>query len=293
VRYMVTGAAGFIGSHLMNTLSSQGHNVIGLDDMSTGDLNNLSSSKLRYNCLTGDITNTHDMINLSNTLSSDIDVIFHLAAKSRIAPSFDNPQENFNVNVMGTINVLELARKHNASVVYAGSSSCCENVFANPYTASKHLGEEACLTYLSVYGVRVSIARFFNVYGPSQIDSGEYATVMGIFRRQKKAGQPLTVTGDGSKRRDFVHVDDVVRGLIGISKNANGEGETYNLGSGEDISILELANLFQPDKIDFLPERPGELETTLADITNAQRDFGYQPVGDLKFYVKGILYGDS
>jgi len=293
VRYMVTGAAGFIGSHLMNTLSSQGHNVIGLDDMSTGDLNNLSSSKLRYSCLTGDITNTHDMINLSNTLSSDVDVIFHLAAKSRIAPSFDNPQENFNVNVMGTVNVLELARRHNARVVYAGSSSCCDNVFANPYSASKHLGEEACLTYCSVYGVKTSIARFFNVYGPREIESGDYATVIGIFKRQKRAKQPLTVTGDGSKRRDFVHVYDIVRGLIDIANKAKGEGETYNLGSGEDISILELANLFQPDKIEFLPDRPGEAETTLADITNAQRDFGYQPVGDLKFHIKGHVYGDG
>ena len=177
----------------------------------------------------------------------------------RIQPSFDYPAVTFEINALGTMNILEWARTKNCKVVYAGSSSVHGGKFKNPYTFSKEIGEQLCEMYYRVYGVETRICRFYNVYGDSQLLDGEYAAVVGIFLEQFKKGEPLTITGDGEQRRDFTHVDDIIDGMfLSLSK----EFGTYELGSGVNYSINELADMFDCD-VQYIDERPGEARETL------------------------------
>jgi UDP-glucose 4-epimerase len=159
--------------------------------------------------------------------------------------------------------------------------------FANPYSFTKQLAEDYGTLYNRVYGVPVAIARFFNVYGPRQLEEGAYATVVGIFERQKRNGENLTVTGDGEKRRDFTHVDDIVSGLIAMSEE-DWNAEIFNLGTGTNHSINEVAKMFD-HPIEYIPARPGEAQTTLADIHNSKAMLGWRPKKSLKEYVDDLL----
>ncbi len=287
MKCLVTGAAGFIGSNLTKELLKRGHTVWGIDNFSTGKQENVVDVEEHIYCW--DINDSFHYDCPLNANLDDLDVIFHLAAKARIQPSFKHPISNFNTNVIGTVKMLEMARHYGAAFVYAGSSSFYYDIYANPYTFTKHMGEESCLLYHKIYEQPVSIARFFNVYGPNQIEEGEYATVIGIFERQYAAGKPLTVTGDGKKRRDFTHVSDIVNGLILMSLNLLSEKpddlEIFNLGTGYNHAIIDVAKMFNPDKIQFIPDRPGEADTTLADLSLAKRIIGYEPIIKLKDYI--------
>jgi UDP-glucose 4-epimerase len=277
---LVTGGAGFIGSNLVDALIEEGHDVTVWDNFSTGSFENINPSAHFYK------------MNLESlepeAILHKFETIFHLGALARIQPSFKKPAETHDANVTGTIKVLEVAKKCNAKVVYAGSSSFYHDVYANPYTFTKWIGEEYCKLYNKVYDVPVAIARFFNVYGFRHLAEGPYATVVAIFEEQKKNYKTLTVTGDGEQRRDFTNVDDIVSGLIAMSKD-NWDGEIFNLGTGRNHSINELANLFEPKSIEYLPKRPGEADVTLADINLTQEKLGWNPEVVLEDYIKDFI----
>lgn len=276
-KVLVTGGAGFIGSNLADALLAQGHEVHVWDNLCTGKEENIPKEAFftRRNVSKPYLEGCED---------EGFKVIYHLAALARIQPSFKDPLGTHDANTTGTQAILEVARANDAKVVYAGSSSFYHDPYANPYTFTKYIGEEYCKMYNKVYGLSVGIGRFFNVYGPRQLGEGAYATVIGIFENQKSEGKPLTITGTGEKRRDFTHVSDIVAGLMAI---AEGEwnGEVFNFGTGRNHSINELADLFEPDSKHYLPNRPGEAQTTLADISFSREKLGYEPKVRLEDYV--------
>lgn len=203
---IVTGGAGFIGSHLVDKLIEDGKEVLVIDNFSTGNRKNLNNqAKLwRGNQVTG----LQDYFRHPADMAKKVEVIFHLAAKARIQPSFNSPRETYEANSSNTIIALEMARHHNARLIYAGSSTADGDVFLNPYAYTKWLGEQHCKLYNKHYEVEGAIARFYNVYGPRHIEKGAFSTVIGIFERQWREGKPLTITGDGKQRRDFCLTSD-------------------------------------------------------------------------------------
>jgi len=282
IRAVVTGGAGFIGGHLVDKLIENNHEVYLIDNLSTGNIKNVNSKAyLIEKDIRDDLTG----------LAIKPDIIYHLAALPRIQPSFKIPYDSLSSNCTGTVRVLELARKHKAKIVYAGSSSFYFDVYANPYAHSKWIGEEHCKLYNRVYGLSAGIARFFNVYGPRQVQDHEFATVIGIFERQKKANQPLTVTGTGQNKRDFTHVFDIVDGLMAIGQKT-WNGEVFNLGRSNNYSINEVAAMYK-QAVEYIPARPGEAGDTLADISFSQEHLGWTPTRNLPDYVEWFLKSEN
>ena len=280
MKCLVTGGAGFVGTNLIKRLIKEGHTVISLDNYSTGFRENHHKG---VNYVDIDIRNTWGTLEEFPHQGGKIDVIFHLAALARIQPSIRNPLPAIDVNVNGTLNVLEFARRNEIPVIYAGSSSKHHGVFNSPYAFSKHSGEELCQLFSKVYGLNTSICRFYNVYGPHHIRSGTYATVLGIFEDQFLNKKSLTITGDGEQRRDFTHIDDIVDGLIRCIGKKH-KAEVFELGTGVNYSINEIADMFGTDTT-YIPSRPGEYDVTLCDYSKANTLLGYKPKGNLKKYV--------
>jgi len=274
---LVTGGMGFIGSNLVERLLSEDHSVTVIDDMSTGYYENM---------IEGVDYQVNDILSDDWNVPEELDVVFHLAGVSRIQPSLKNPERTTAVNIQGTSKICQIAVDRGAKLVYAGSCSFYEGEFLSPYSFSKWAGEEVCKMYRNIYNLPISIARFFNVYGNRQIEQGDFATVIGIFERQTRTGQPLTVTGTGEQKRDFVHVDDIVEGLILMSKDP--KGKTYNLASGKSYSILEIAKMFR-NVIQFIPAREGEDDVVVSDISESKKDLNYNPKGDIREYISGII----
>jgi len=280
-KILVTGGLGFVGSHLVDTLAEDKNNHVTVID------NLCSESSSRTYMTSGVDYIIDDIRNLSNIkyVGMEFDVIYHLAALARIQPSFKDPVRYLSVDMMGTSHVCDLARRCNAKLVYAGSSSAFGGPMLNPYAFAKYTGEQICEMFGKVYGLKCSIARFFNVYGDRQPVSGAYATVVGIFEGQYKLGIPLTITGNGKQRRDFTHVSDIVAGLIAMEDGqTEGNCELYQLGTGTNYSINELASFFECD-VEYIPKRPGEAMVTLADNTKAQKVLGWSPQINLKDYI--------
>lgn len=278
MKALVTGGLGFIGSNLVDKLIGLGYQVTVVDDLSSGK-EEFKNSKAEYII--------DDFKSFLKNADKSIDVIFHLAAEARIQPSFEMPLYTCENNSYGSAIVADFARRSNAKVVYAGSSSFYGGVYLNPYAFAKWQGEEAFKMYAKVYDVSAGIARFFNVYGPRNPLLGQYTPVVAIFEKQMKAGKELTIVGDGEQRRDFTHVYDICDGLIAISKG-DWRGEVFNLGTGTNHSINELADIFGGNK-KYLPARPGEARETLADISFTTESTGWEPKHTLKKYVKDIL----
>ena len=256
MQILVTGGAGFIGSHLVDKLVKLDHEVVVFDDLSTGNPEFIHPEAKRV--IRG--INSDSALALLD-YQYKFDVIYHLAAMSRVEPSLSDPDLAFNTNVAGTWKILELAKKQNARVVYAGSSTVSTKYFT-PYGFTKYMGEEICYHFRVCGGVTSNIARFYNVYGPRQPQSGEYSTVIGIFEKQKKESGVLTVTGDGEQRRDFIHVYDIVDGLIAIGELKDSM-QPFELGFGRNYSINEVAQMFNPKEINHIPARLGEARETL------------------------------
>ena len=282
MRALVTGGAGFVGTNLIKRLSREGLEVVSFDNYSTGFKDNRLKGCTYFDV---DITEKFD------DWKEKFDVIFHLAALPRIGPSFKNPTEVIDVNVGGTVNVLEYARKTETPVIYAGSSSFHGGVYKNPYTFSKWQGEELCKMYEQVYGLDVTICRFYNVYGNHMPQSGGYRTVLPIFLEQYKKGHMLTITSDGEQRRDFTHVDDIIEAMIRVVEWMPSKwGSTFELGRGENHSINEVVDMFG-DIIGtiYLDEIPGETRNTLCKSELARKKLRWNPKNNLEDWIKEQL----
>jgi len=284
MKYLVTGGVGFIGTNLIQALLKDRHEVVSIDNYSTGLKENEQNGCTYYNADICDYKSFDNFI-------EDADLVFHLAALPRIQPSFKYPSITFKTNVEGTINLLDWCKDKNIALVYAGSSSTHGGVYKNPYTFTKWQGEELCKLYSKVYSLQIAICRFYNVYGPYQLTQGEYCTVIGIFERQRKNNEELTITGDGEQRRDFTHVDDIVDGLIkcGIDlitdDNSKANGETFEFGRGINYSINEVANIFGGEK-KYIPQKKGEVRDTLCVDLKANELLNWNPKRNLEDYIK-------
>lgn len=291
MKALVTGGAGFIGSNLVDKLLEMGWEVTVIDNESAE-----CNEKFYWNDKAKNYT--YDICDYENThpLYEGIDYVFHLAAESRLQPAIKNPINAVMKNSVGTCTVLQCSRESNVQkVIYSSTSSAYglnkfpnfetdPNDCLNPYSVSKVSGEELCKLYTKLYGLKTVIFRYFNVYGERSPTTGQYAPVIGIFLKQRSEDKPLTIVGDGSQRRDFVHVYDVVRAnIIASMSNLDDDkyGEIFNIGSGENISIMEVAKLISDEYV-YLPLRDGEAKTTLADITKAKNILNWKPNIDLK-----------
>ncbi len=283
VNIIVTGGAGFIGSNLVDCLISNNHNVVVVDNLRTGKIENVNSKAKFLEFDVSDNWLSHEFLN-----EFSCDTIFHLAALPRIRPSFLNPQEVIAVNCLGTVNMLEYAKNKKAKVILAGSSSVLYDSKANPYTHSKFIAEEHCVMYNKVFGISVAIARFFNVYGKRHISHGEFANVIGTFERQTKQKKQLSIFGTGEKRRDFTHVNDVCSALLKMHKNF-WDAQIFNIGRAKNYSINEVADMFKPIGIDYFPSRSGEAQETLADISQTKEILKWEPQYNLEDYVSTFL----
>lgn len=284
---LVTGGAGFIGSHLVDRLIAEGRSVRAFDSFVVGRRANLQqhSGNPRFEIIEGDVADQAAMM----AAAEGAERIFHLAARADIVPSIQEPNAYFRANVDGTFSVLEAARHHGVKrLIYVASSSCYgipsqyptpETAPADPrypYALTKYLGEQLVMHWAQVYRLPAVSVRFFNVYGPRARTSGTYGAVFGVFLAQLLAGQPLTIVGDGEQTRDFTFVSDVVDALITVAESQK-IGEIYNVGSGEPVSVNELVrHLGTPPSV-RIPKRPGEPDCTWADISKIRRELGWQP----------------
>lgn len=296
MKVLVTGGAGFIGANLIKRLLNDKHQVISVDNYSTGKKENEQNGCKYYelDLSKRGISGTLDSIALVNQISK-FDVVFHLAALARIQPSFDNPTETFDANTRGTINLLNWARHNgNIPVIYAGSSSSHGDKYANPYTFTKWQGELLCEMFYKVYNLPTVITRFYNVYGKYQILDGAYAAVIGVFENQYKNNKKLTVTGDGEQRRDFTHVEDIVDGIVRCATNIEvASGKTFELGRGKNYSINEITKMFGQEEVEYIPKRPGEMRITLCESVEARELLGWNPKIDIKDYIETWIQNEN
>ena len=290
---LVTGAAGFIGSHLVEELLKIGHQVVAVDnEYANNDQFYWNDKAINVK---GDITDYKFMKNVF----THTDYVFHCAAESRIGTSIENPIRAVDINVKGTCTVLQCARENGVKkVMYSSTSSGygmnpSPNIETqpddclNPYSVSKIAGEKLCKMYTDLFDLPTVIFRYFNVYGEGAPCKGQYAPVIGIFQRQKEAGESLTIVGDGEQRRDFVHVKDVARAnIMAAISNAEPEayGQVYNIGSGKNYSVNEIASFISDDTINIEP-RDGEARETLANIDKVYNTFGWKPQIDVKDWI--------
>lgn len=298
-RVIVTGGAGFIGSHLTDKLIAKGCQVVVIDNLSLGNRDNVNKKAVFS---TADITNLEAI----KPLFKDTDYVFHCAAMPRIQPSIKDPTESFTNNLLGTHNVLEAARLAGVKkVIYSGSSSVYgdqkelplrEDMIPNPknpYALDKWQSEQRCLKFAEWYRLPVVCLRYFNVYGERQSIEGAYATVVGIFLRQVERGQDLTIVGDGNQRRDFTYVSDVVNANIAAMEASAASSDVINIGTGVNHSINELFELISDNSggkfFSRLNPRPGEAQETLADISKAKKLLGFQPTMSLEVWVRSQL----
>ena len=288
MKALVTGGVGFVGTNLIKRLLKEGYKVVSLDNYSTGFKDNEQEGCQYFKV---DLCHTYDY----SFFMDKPDVIFHMGALARIQPSIKDPITAIQNNFDSTLNVLEWARSRDCPVIFAGSSSYHHGLWGSPYAWSKHAGEQLCKLYSNVYKLPTAICRFYNVYGPHQIEEGTYATVIGIFEKQYRDGQPLTIVGNGEQRRDFTHIDDIVDGLIIINRAMQGEVDMvydapiFELGSGKNYSINEVADMFDKYYIrEYTSARKGEYDVTLADYSEAQNLLDWKPTKDLSNYIKSI-----
>jgi UDP-glucose 4-epimerase len=283
MKILVTGGNGFIGSNLIKKLLSEGHEVVSIDDLSTG-LKEYEVEGCNY--IYGDIEN------LLYWKGESFDLCYHLAALARIQPSFDDPMETFRVDTQGVMVVAEWARQNNVKVVYSGSSSKWCNPETSPYATCKKLGEDILKMYRTAYGCDFEIARFYNVYGPNELVDGKWAAVIGIWRKQIEEGKPITIISDGDQRRDFTYVDDICDALYKIGMEDKKHEDAWELGTGMNYSINEVYDFFTESfgvlaKI-HLPDVPGNYRKTLRENDDTLERLGWAPKDRLRDYILSL-----
>ena len=295
---LVTGGAGFIGSNLVDRLLEMGQEVIVID-------NEFSDAHDQFYWNDKAENYKYDIRDYENTrpLYDGVDYVFHIAAEARIQPAILNPIEAVSINSVGTCTVLQCAREAGVKrVMYSSTSSAYgrnepANVETqpddclNPYSVSKVNGEKLCKMYTELYGLPTVIFRYFNVYGERQPLKGQYAPVIGIFLRQRAAGEPLTIIGDGNQRRDFTYVGDVVKAnIMAAISNPDSEafGQVYNVGTGNNYSINQIARMFDHPTVNIVP-RPGETRYSLANNKKIKKTFGWEPTMKLEDWIASHL----
>ena len=298
MKSLVTGGAGFIGSNLVDRLLEMGHEVVVID-------NEYSDVHEQFYWNDRAKNYKYDIRDYENTrpLYDGVDYVFHIAAEARIQPAIENPIQAVSINSVGTCTVLQCSREAGVKrLMYSSTSSAygmnqSPNIETqpddclNPYSVSKVNGEQLCKMYTSLYGLPTVCFRYFNVYGERQPLRGQYAPVVGIFLRQRAAGEPLTIVGDGNQRRDFTHVSDVVKAnVMAAISNPDSEafGQVYNVGTGINHSINQIARMISNNFIN-LPPRPGESRITLANNKKINKIFGWNPSVKLEEWVKKNL----
>jgi len=294
---VVTGGAGFIGSHMVDLLLSKKYRVHVIDNLTGGHKKNLSHHKNNPNLKFEKI----DIRKLKpkNKLFKNAEYVFHFAGIGDIVPSIENPSNYIMTNVQGTINVLESARHAKVKkFVYAASASCygitkkrvrenCRISLEHPYALSKYLGERSVFHWHQVYGLPVNSIRIFNAYGTRVRTTGAYGAVIGVFFKQKIKNKPLTIIGNGKQSRDFVYVSDVVKAFFAAAKTSH-VGEIYNVGTGHSQTINYLSNLIGGKKV-FIPDRPGEPKNSCADISKIKRELRWKPTISFKDGITNMM----
>jgi UDP-glucose 4-epimerase len=281
-KVLVTGGCGFIGHALSLELIKRGYNVDVIDNLSIG-----TEAKIPNGCnfLGGDVRA------IDNINDKPYSYIFHLAALSRIQPSFQNPTLTFSVNVDGTKQVVEYALRNKSKLIYSGSSSKHHNPELSPYAMSKYMGEVWIKMYKKVYELNAEIVRFYNVYGPGELVDSHMAAVIGLWRSQRKKNYPITIIGDGEQRRDFTHVDDIVDGLIRIAESDEKHEDAWELGTGKNYSINEVADMFVKNlncvKV-YMTNQKGNYRETIRINDDALNRLGWQPTDKLENYIKSL-----
>jgi UDP-glucose 4-epimerase len=295
MRYLVTGGAGFIGSNLTEKLLSMGHEVVVVDNESSG-----SHARYYWNPKAENYKIDINCLDKILPLFKNIDAVFHMAAVVNIQESIKNPFHAFQTNQIGTLNVLEAAKAHGVKkVVYSSTSSYYGNVnpipskenypenSLNPYSISKANGEKMCLMYNDLYGMKNIVFRYFNAYGKNYPTVGQYVPVIGIFLENLKNKLPLKIVGDGLQRRDFVNVEDIVSANVStLSAAEDSNVFTFNIGSGNNYSILDIANSISSNIL-HVEDRPGEIRNSLSDISLAKEHLHWEPKIDIFSWIKG------
>jgi len=284
MRALVTGGAGFIGSHLVEELVRQNFKVIVLDNLNTGSIKNLKLVRNRIKFIKCDLKNKEKIYKILKK----VDYVFHLAGLVDVIKSFKHPAEYNKTNVLGTLNILKAA--HQAKVkkfIYAASASCYGNSkelptsekadidILSPYALTKWLGEQLVLHWVKRYNLSAISLRFFNVYGPRSNNSGSYSAVINIFIKQKLSKKPFTIVGDGSQTRSFVYISDVVKAMIKAAKSKI-SGEIFNVGGKKSVQINKIAELLGGKKI-YIPKRKGELKKSSANIIKIKKKLFWKP----------------
>jgi len=298
IKSVVTGGAGFIGSNLVDRLVKEGQFVTVIDNLSTGRFSNISHhTKRDVKFINLDISNSK---NLKKAIQGN-SYVYHLAGLADIVPSIENPKAYFNTNVNGTLNILNACKDLKIKkLIYAASASCYgipkkyptnENSKIDPkypYALTKLLGEQMVMHWAKIYNMPNLSFRFFNVYGLRSRTTGAYGAVFGVFLAQRCANKPLTIVGSGKQTRDFIYVNDLVEAIVLAAKKKNLRGQIFNLGSGIETSVNEIAKIIGGEKI-HIPNRPGEPNRSQADIRKIKKELGWKPKILIKAGVKELL----
>ena len=281
-KVLVTGGVGFVGSNLIKSLISKGYEVYSIDDYSSGSLKN-ELSEVKYIKM--------DILNISD-LNEKFDICFHLAARTLVQESFKRVDDYFSSNVTGTLNIAKWASKNNIKLIYAGSASKHNNPRSSPYALTKFLGEEICKLYKLNFKLDLQIARFYNVYGPLERVDQINGNVIGIWRSRIQSGLPLQIVGDGEQTRDFIHVSDIVDGLIKIAESNIDINDAWELGSGNQYSINKLfsyfKNRFPEIKSEMINDQPGNFRSSILINNEVSKKLNWNPKDRLEDYINNL-----
>lgn len=276
---LVTGGAGAVGTNLIEALLKRGNKVQSWDNYSAGKVDNHVAGA-NYSPIS--------TIQSLEAMVDSFDLVYHLGEYSKVVPSYDRIRDAFNYNILGSFNLLEACKRYDIPVVYAGSSTKLSypGELHSPYSFFKSTIAKLVQGYGDWYGLKYNICYFYNVFGPkTELWGNEWQSVINIFKDQREAGQSLTITGDGTQRRDFTHVGDIIQGLLLAGDNIR--NDEFQLGTGKDYSILEIAAAFD-HHVEFIPARRGDRPKGLADISHTKEVLGYSPTVDVIDYIKSL-----